>query len=80
MLIIIYDTRKKAKGVRFFFFFFFFIFMTPHWKGFNSGRYSQINIPEGIDDKHYVNFSLYFKFSALGLHQESNFKFLKSEI
>ena len=28
--------------------------------------------PEGIDDKHKGNFSLYFKFSGRGLHQESN--------
>ena len=30
-----------------------------------------MKIPEGIEDKHYDNFSLLFEFSALGLHQEN---------
>ena len=34
-------------------------------------KYSQMKIPEGIEDKHYDNFSLLFEFSALGLHQEN---------
>ena len=36
-----------------------------------KSEYSQMKIPEGIEDKHYDNFSLLFKFSALGLHQEN---------
>ena len=28
-----------------------------------------MKIPEGIEDKHYDNFSFLFEFSALGLHQ-----------
>ena len=30
-----------------------------------------MKILEGIEDKHYDNFSLLFEFSALGLHQEN---------
>ena len=39
--------------------------------GTNKTKYSQMKIPEGIEDKHYGNFSIMFEFSALGLHQKN---------
>ena len=40
-------------------------------------KYSQMKIPEGIEDKHYDNFSLLFEFSALGLHEENKYLILQ---